>query len=207
MDKKDLPIKKQIIETTKKLLVEKGNITIKEIADAAYVNAAAINYHFKTKDNLIQIVIEEVVTELREKIVDEIKRIDSLNLDFEEIAMVMIEIIFDFAEKNVGIISYSFLQMASQSSATNVLAELFIFDQNFISTVLGQIAQVAPGQPEEVLLSKYLIIFSSFVVPFFLSFSGMYTFYQGGAFLDNEKNFFARYKPYYLGELSKLLIS
>ena len=58
MEKQGKDIKDVIVKTTKILLMEKGNATIKEIADKAYVNVAAINYHFGSKDNLIEIVIK-----------------------------------------------------------------------------------------------------------------------------------------------------
>ena len=85
MQKNDLSVKEAIISTTKELLIKKGNITIKDIAEAAYVNVAAINYHFGSKDNLIQIVTQRVVKDLRTKIVEQINAIDQSNYDFEEI--------------------------------------------------------------------------------------------------------------------------
>lgn len=57
----DLTTTEAILQVTEKLLKEKGNVTIKEIADAAFVNIAAVNYHFRSKDALLQIVIEKSV--------------------------------------------------------------------------------------------------------------------------------------------------
>lgn len=203
MNKSELPIKETIIKTTKELLIKKGNVTIKEIADAAFINVAAINYHFQTKDNLIQVVIEEVISELRAKIIETIKETNISQYKFEEVFSILLEIIFTFAEKNAGIINFSFLQMATQSKATNVLVEFFILDKEFISIMMQQLASIVPNAKEEVLFSKYLILFSSFVVPFFLSFSGWYPI------LGNEeikqKAFFERYRKYYLEELQKVL--
>lgn len=206
MKTEELPIKEQIIKTTKELLILKGNITIKEIADAAFVNVAAINYHFGTKDNLVTIVIEQVVSELRNKIMQEIKQVESSEANFELIFMQMIEIIFKFSEANVGIVKYAFLQMATQSEATNILIDFFILDNEFISMVLGQLALLNPGASHEALFSKYLILFSSFIVPFFISFSGTYPFFIKGEFKDKE-NFFDTYRNEYFKELRKLLVS
>lgn len=206
MQKNDLSVKEAIISTTKELLIKKGNITIKDIAEAAYVNVAAINYHFGSKDNLIQIVTQRVVKDLRTKIVEQINAIDQSNYDFEEIIMIMIEIIFSFAEENLGLINYSFLQLATQSHANNVLVELFILDKTFINMVMEKLALVVPNASEETLFSKYLILFSSFVIPFFLSFTGIYRLLDIGE-AKEEKSFFAKYRTHYLAELRKVLNS
>lgn len=202
MDNKSLDIKEKIIATTKELIKAKGNATIKEIADAAYINIAAINYHFGSKDNLIQIVIEDVVKELRAHIVAEIGEKSPLSHDFDDIFKSLISIIYAFAEENAGIINFSFLQMASQSKAKNVLIELFILDKDFINTVVTNLAIATPNASMESLLSKYIIMFSSFVVPFFLGFS------LDPSMIEQQYNdFFIAFREPYFAELKKLFLS
>lgn len=75
-----MPIKKNDIETeelikktAKKLFFEEGkfNATTQEIADAAGVNRTLINYYFRSRNNLFNLIFEDAVKseeELREKI-------------------------------------------------------------------------------------------------------------------------------------------
>ncbi len=201
---KQKDIKDLIVKTAKDLLIKKGNVTIKEISDKAYVNVAAINYHFGSKDNLIEIIIKEVINDLRTEILGFIENIDMSSDDFEATIFEMFDIVFKFAEMNAGIINYSFLQLANQSKAANILVELFITDKEFINVVTSHLAFSLPGVSEGVLFSKYIILFSSFVVPFFLSFSGWNSFFD-----PKEKNskLIEEHRQSYFAELKKIVFS
>lgn len=190
-------MKEVIIQTTKELLIKNGNATIKDISEAAHVNVAAINYHFGSKDNLITIVIEEVILELRTEIVGAIKEKNIEAYNFEEVFMIMMEIIFSFAEHNTGLISFSFLQMAMKSDSKNIIIDTFINDKEFVSIVTNNMRNIHPDASDETLFSKYLIMFSAFVVPFFLSF--------GSEYENMKADFLNRMKHEYLNELKKIL--
>lgn len=190
-------MKEVIIQTTKELLIKHGNATIKDISEAAHVNVAAINYHFGSKNSLIKIVVEEVILELRTKIVEAISAENMQSYDFEEVFMIMMEIIFTFAEQNTGLISFSFLQMATKSDSKNIIIDTFINDKEFISIVINNMRNVLPNASEETLFSKYLIMFSAFVVPFFLSF--------GSEYGNMKTHFLEQMKHDYLKELRKIL--
>ena len=192
-----------ILKATKDLLDEKGNVTIKDIAERAYVNVAAINYHFGSKDKLIQIIIEDVVNNLRERIIELISAINYAVADFDKMMAELIDLIFTFSEKNAGIINYSLLQATSQSEATNVLVDSFLKDEEFTGLILSQLAIIFPNQNEDHLFAKYLLLFSSFVVPFFLNFTHSELAHNDKIDL---KDYIARYKDYYIFELKKILI-
>ena len=59
-------IKRKLIENTKILIQKNATVTIKDISEASFVNIAAVNYHFGSKEKLMKIVIEEVLNELKE---------------------------------------------------------------------------------------------------------------------------------------------
>lgn len=201
MDKQN-DIKDVIIKTTKELLIKQGNVTIKEISSKAFVNVAAINYHFGSKDNLIEIVIKDVINDLRTKILSSIANIDIATVNFEETIYAMFDIVFEFAEANAGIINYSFLQLANQSKAANILIELFITDKEFIKVVTTHLAYSLPNVSDDVLFSKYIILFSSFVVPFFLSFSGWASFFGPDG---KNSDALERHRLSYFSELKKIV--
>lgn len=64
MSKQKSEIREQIIGITIELIKERGDtgiITVREIASKAGVGVGLINYHFQTKDNLINICIMELI--------------------------------------------------------------------------------------------------------------------------------------------------
>lgn len=73
--KDDIETEELIKRTAKKLFFEDGkfNATTQEIADAAGVNRTLINYYFRSRDNLFNLIFEDAVKseeELRETILD-----------------------------------------------------------------------------------------------------------------------------------------
>jgi len=66
--------RKKLIKATKKILTESKNIdslTARQISTEAQTNLAMINYCFKSKDELLKIAINEIVSEEFEKSVNE----------------------------------------------------------------------------------------------------------------------------------------
>ena len=64
MVKQDIDIKKKIIRATVELIKihgETSKITVRDIASSAGVGIGLINYHFQTKDNLINICVLELI--------------------------------------------------------------------------------------------------------------------------------------------------
>lgn len=73
--KDDIETEELIKRTAKKLFFEEGkfNATTQEIADSAGVNRTLINYYFRSRDNLFNLVFEDAIKseeELRETILD-----------------------------------------------------------------------------------------------------------------------------------------
>jgi AcrR family transcriptional regulator len=66
----ELDTKQRIMEVAIKLFALKGfdGVTIREIAKLAEVNVASLNYHFKSKDNLRQELLQYVTGEFQAKI-------------------------------------------------------------------------------------------------------------------------------------------
>ena len=66
--KKSETTSRKILDTVKELLKTRENITIKDICDKAYINIAAVNYHFGDKDTLINMAVSEIFAELKQQI-------------------------------------------------------------------------------------------------------------------------------------------
>jgi TetR/AcrR family transcriptional regulator, regulator of cefoperazone and chloramphenicol sensitivity len=62
-----LPTKNRILEATLNIISEEGfqYVTIRKIAEKADVNVAAVNYHFGTKDNVINEALEYLMQQVK----------------------------------------------------------------------------------------------------------------------------------------------
>ncbi len=60
----------KILETARFLFLEKGvdNTSIRDISNKAEINVASINYHFKSKENLFEFVLEDLLTTNTQKL-------------------------------------------------------------------------------------------------------------------------------------------
>ncbi|MFA7045063.1 MAG: TetR/AcrR family transcriptional regulator, partial [Candidatus Izemoplasmatales bacterium] len=101
-------IRKNIIEATRKLIAKKTSITIRDIADACFVNVAAVNYYFGSKDRLLAIVLEEMIEEIKISIVETLNAFPKSH-PVENILESMINLIYSYAIGNLGVIGYLFM--------------------------------------------------------------------------------------------------
>lgn len=163
-------IKRKLIENTKKLLQEKPSITIKDIAEASYVNIAAVNYHFGSKENLMKIVLNEIIDSLKTYITDELIHIKT-DKTFEEKLEMMINFIYNFAIENVGLLNYLFLSNELQKESANLLVDQFFSDNQFTRMVYQSLAESIKTLNERELQAKYILLFSSFCIPLFIQIS------------------------------------
>lgn len=163
-------IKRKLIENTKKLLQEKSSITIKDIAEASYVNIAAVNYHFGSKENLMKIVLNEIIDSLKTYITDELIYIKT-DKTFEEKLEMMINFIYNFAIENVGLLNYLFLSNELQKESANLLVDQFFSDNQFTRMVYQSLAESIKTLNERELQAKYILLFSSFCIPLFIQIS------------------------------------
>lgn len=71
--------KDRLLDAAEELFLDKGfeHVSIRELAAAADVNVAAVNYHFQGKDNLYSEVILRRFTKQRDRILGELEQIRS----------------------------------------------------------------------------------------------------------------------------------
>ncbi len=164
---KQAEIKRKIIDATKALLKTNGHVTIKDIADYCYINIAAVNYHFGSKERLIEIVIGEVLADVKSHITMEMHQF--LNkVSMKDFLEQVVTYVYNFAIDNVGILSYLFLTREQQLTSTNQLLDTFFTDSEFTKLVYKNLKQSAKTDNPKELLAKYVMIFSSFAIPLFI---------------------------------------
>lgn len=162
-------IKRKMIEVTKSLLHEKASITIKDIADASYVNIAAVNYHFGSKEKLMAIVLEEVIDELKAYVSQEIliSHEKPVDLVLEEV----INYLYKFALDNLGLLNYLFLSDELQKESSGALMKHFFSDNAFTQLIYKSLSKTTQITNEKELQARYVLLFSSFCIPLFLQIS------------------------------------
>lgn len=198
MNKSD-SVKQLIIAKTKELIKKNHNLTIKDIADECYVNIAAVNYHFGSKDNLFTIVLNMIINELKETVFLEMEKIsdhDSLEDNLEK----MLNIIYNFTIENTGVISYLFLKKDTQSNSTNILIESFFSDNKFTKIVIEYLKKSTSIKDDNILYARYMLLFSCFSIPLFIELAEKQ---------NNSKSMFtiqnSDFRQAYINELLRLI--
>lgn len=144
--KKSETVKEKIIETTIGLL-QSGNgniedITIRQIAEKSGVGIGLINYHFTSKENLIQICVERIIKNVIMVFRPQISK------DTDEIEMLkeVAKQVMDFLVQNPEISRISIL---SDMTAPAILDNTMKTVNGFLSTLKGD----SRSEQEKLLLT------------------------------------------------------
>ncbi|MFP4187543.1 MAG: TetR/AcrR family transcriptional regulator [Acholeplasmataceae bacterium] len=101
--------KRTMIDVTKTFVRRGDRVTIKGIADACSINIAAVNYHFGSKDVLVEIATEEILDELAQELfalTDESVRAEQRQE--KEFTKELLKRIIAFVRKNPGALKMVF---------------------------------------------------------------------------------------------------
>lgn len=164
---RNLEIKKKIITETKALISQQRNVTIKDIADRCYMNIASVNYYFGSKELLIQQVLEEVIQSLKMEITHLLEVNEHKTKT--ELLEAMITYTYNFSLENIGLISYLFLNQDSSEQAGNLLIQTFFSNNTFTNLIYEKLNVEMKTQDPMAIYAKYVILFSSFAMPLFIS--------------------------------------
>lgn len=190
-------VKQMIIDKTKVLIQEKGTVTIKDIAGATNMNVAAVNYHFGSKDNLIQLVIFEVLDELKQEIMERLITLNETQ-DMDSFLFETLTLLYNFVVNNVGVTKYLFLSLDSQLLSANELINSFFAENEFTELVYKQLNLIMKTDDPKKLTTRYMIIFSSVVMPLLVQ---LLQGQEGVATMFTDPEF----KEYYINDLLDLI--
>lgn len=192
-------IKRKLIENTKILIQKNATVTIKDIADASYVNIAAVNYHFGSKEKLMKIVVEEVLNELKQYVTEHVINIHDGKTTEEKLEQMM-NYIYNFSLENVGLLNYLFLSSEIQSESSSMLIDNFFTDNEFTQLVYKSLAEAMNIHNQKELFAKYILLFSSFCIPLFIQISQMklHGSMKIEMFMDPE------FRQYYIKSIMKM---
>src|SRR5438045_3908441 len=101
-----------IKETAKRILFQKGylNATTQEIADEAGINRALIHYYFRSREKLMDTLIQEVIAERKEKH----NKILSSDLSLQEKIRKFLDVFTERAIQNPHLENFIVTEMARQ---------------------------------------------------------------------------------------------
>ncbi|MDP3131247.1 MAG: TetR/AcrR family transcriptional regulator [Bacillota bacterium] len=157
-------IRKNIIDATRRLIMQKPSITIREIADACYVNVAAVNYYFGSKDRLLAIVLEEIIDEIQGVVTTRLAQV-APDAPIEATFEMMIDLIYSYAMSNIGVLAYLIMNVENRDSTSRQFIEAFFNDSDFKKIIFAKLREVTGLEDDDALTARYVLIFSCFVIP------------------------------------------
>lgn len=193
-------IKRKLIDNTKILIQKNATVTIKDIADASFVNIAAVNYHFGSKEKLLMIVIDEMLTDLKAYVKD-IVFDDLYEGPIEDKLEELITFIYNFAMENIGVLNYLFLSKEIQGESSSLLIDSFFSDNEFTRYVYEQLASKMDIKNPSESFAKYIILFSAFSIPLFMQIAQMKT--TGGPRIETFKD--PEFRKYFIKSILKMV--
>ncbi|MBI1837713.1 MAG: TetR/AcrR family transcriptional regulator [Flavobacteriia bacterium] len=161
---RDLTTEAKIMEAATRVFIAKGfnGCSSREIAREAGLNVALVNYHFKSKSNLFDIVIANVIKGFTLSILDVFKS----NLSLENKTRILIEKEYDFLTKHPDVPNFIINELGKKDKSffdcldvANEFIEAKIFEQVENAQKNGELRNID-------LVSIMLLIMSNCHFPF-----------------------------------------
>lgn len=159
----NLTTKEKIIKATMEIIAKEGfyNITIRKIASRADVNIAAVNYHFGSKDGVIDAALATVTDEMKTTFT----LLKESGSDTENRLLEFIEHYTEIIHKYPDLIK-NLIDMAIHNKPLNKQTEYMTFLKNEgIALIKAAITEVSPEADEELLNIRALQLLSALSFP------------------------------------------
>lgn len=153
--------KKRIIKATLDIISGEGfqNVTIRKIAKMAGANVAAVNYHFGSKDAVINEALNMVTLELEDAFgclkSDELEPVARLECFVRQYS----QVILDYPD-----IIRNFISQALHNNLIKVEYQEYLKNEGIV-LISGTIAQIRPEEPRTVHYLRTLQLLSSLSFP------------------------------------------
>lgn len=142
-----------IKEKAKTLFFQKGflNATTQEIADEAGVNRALIHYYFRSRDQLMDMLLEEAVNEKRERA----RTVLSSALPFREKIILFIDIVVEYGLKFPYLENFIITETARNPEKVKVLCQTKVRSSDLIRKDLED--EIAKGRLLPITAENFVI--------------------------------------------------
>lgn len=192
-------IRKNIIDVTRRLIMQKPSITIREIADACYVNVAAVNYYFGSKDRLLAIVLEEIIREIKEVVMTRLLQVPP-ETPIEATLEMMVDLIYSYAANNMGVLAYLIMNVENRDATSREFIGAFFKESDFKRMVFDKLREATGLNNDEALTARYVLIFSCFVIPMLIQ---LIQLPDGGTKIADLRN--EEFKRQYIQQLVQMV--
>ncbi|MFI3167018.1 MAG: TetR/AcrR family transcriptional regulator [Bacillota bacterium] len=129
--KKSIETKQLLLSTVKNLLSHTADIKVKDITDTAFVNIAAVNYHFDDKDRLVELAMNEIFVDFKY----EINNFDPSQFEnFDDAIVAFVRLNFIFVKNHIG-----FFRKITQSGD---YGNRYFHDEEFIRIISSKFASM-----------------------------------------------------------------
>lgn len=180
MKDKDLNTEEKILQAAIELFPIKGDITTREIAKLAGVNVAAINYHYKSKDNLMK-AVEKHYSNMLYNIQNEI--INDSAITLEDKLVIWVNSLMEFMFKWPALITMVSSLILQDKNYNPEIINKFFSDVEFKDKIQGVISQITGIEDVDILNYKYIQLFSGVLGPIIFQVLPMVSGMKG-AFID-----------------------
>lgn len=162
---KSIKTQQKLVDDAISIIRRTGGLTLRELAENDEFNIAAVNYHFKDKDNFNRAIIMKVYEELFHWIraTDKVHPSETRKESARSLAHYTVR----FLVNNRGIVRYWLtLKLNKQSDNTISLQELlFAKHKELFNLVLNHIRKLYPDDTEDKLFARFTMIYSGLVMP------------------------------------------
>lgn len=142
--KKSIETKQLLLDTVKQLLTYTADIKVKDITESAFVNIAAVNYHFDDKDRLVELAMNEIFADFKYCLNN--FETSAFN-DTDEAIFEFITIIFQFVSSHIG-----FFRRIAQ---TGTEGEKYFHEEEFIRISTTQMRALGVEKSTEELTALF----------------------------------------------------
>jgi AcrR family transcriptional regulator len=158
--KEKISKKDKIINTTLKLIAEKGNLdfTIREIVLDADVNIASVNYYFGTKRKLIQ----EIEKKFSENYTEFENILKDTQIDPKKRLLKWVDLLIEFLVNNPGIISIMSNKLFLSTNFDSNLQSVMIETNKLIARIIKEITNI---NDEEIIQFKLVKLNANLICP------------------------------------------
>ena len=152
-----------LLDTAARIYAHKGSLTVRELAAAANMNVASINYYFGSKDNLITQVQQHILEQINMLCINA----GALGSPPREKLLCLMRTLVDYFIENPGTIQYFYSIIGNPGPQNFELLQHIVDPENVMLQICCQaIAQGANVADPLELYSRYLILLCCLVPPF-----------------------------------------
>ena len=152
-----------LLDTAARIYARKGSLTVRELALAANMNVASINYYFGSKENLVAQVQQHILEQINELCLSAGQE----DLPPRQRLLSLMRALVDYFIENPGAIQY-FYSIIGNPGTQNYRFLQHIVDPNnaIMNLCCNAIAEGAAVSDPLELYSRYLILLCCLVPPF-----------------------------------------